>query len=139
MERWGDLGGSVGEVVYVALTGLVLLAVVAVTYRFSGPFGRRVSRRLLVLLAVLVAVGVGLDAVHTLLSAPGRLEIALAVLEDGGEMVVLSLMTSFGLAVAAGPTDGRGPAGSKGGTAGASRAVGGRPAPVPDAAEPAEH
>lgn len=98
-ERWGDLGGWVwhlGELGFlVAVLGVFLAIAVPLHQRSTGE-GRRVSWSMFGLAAVLGGVGVGVDAVHHLVfDGQAWADVPFTVLEDGGELVILSLITAF--------------------------------------------
>ncbi|MEE6274461.1 hypothetical protein [Georgenia wangjunii] len=99
-DRWGNSGGDLGEIAYMALVGLVLAAVVAVAHAFSGQPGRRVSWHLVMLFLVLVVVGIGVDVVHALIVHSAVLDLVFALLEEGGELLVLSVIVAYLLKVA---------------------------------------
>jgi hypothetical protein len=79
-----------GELLVWGTMALVLLAILSLAHRVSSAGVRSDSRRLFLLLAALVFFGVGMDMAHILVS--GWLDHALAILEDGGELVVLSMI-----------------------------------------------
>ncbi len=93
-------GQPVGEVVWLAFTGSVLLAAIGVGYRFATPEWRAASRVLLVLLALLVLCGVGIDAVHGLTTNQGPWHVVMSSLEDGGEVLLLGVVVTFLYALA---------------------------------------
>jgi hypothetical protein len=89
------LGGlrpnHVGEVLFLGGVGLVWGAGLLVALVRARHDDVSFSRRLLAWLCALAAFGVLLDAVHSLLRRTALNDV-FAVLEDGGEMVVLSLI-----------------------------------------------
>ena len=92
MPRVGAMRPNhLGEVLFLLAVGLAwggaFLAVLLRARRDDVVF----SRKLLAWVAVLAAFGVFLDAAHSLLRETALNDV-LAVLEDGGEMVVLSLL-----------------------------------------------
>ncbi|MGW2095982.1 hypothetical protein [Promicromonospora sukumoe] len=93
-------GQPVGEIVWLAFTGTALLAAVAIGYRFATPEWRAASRVLLVLLALLVLCGVGLDAVHGFTTNEGPWHVVMSSLEDGGEVLLLGVVVAFLYALA---------------------------------------
>ncbi|PUB23907.1 hypothetical protein C8K30_11046 [Promicromonospora sp. AC04] len=88
-------GQPVGEIVWLAFIGTVLLTAVAVGYRFAAPEWRAASRVLTVLLALLVLCGVGIDAVHGFTTNRGVWHVVLSALEDGGEVLMLAVVVTF--------------------------------------------
>lgn len=96
----GSLANDVGELVWTGGVGLVLLTVVAVTHVRAAARDRAVPAVLVVLFGVLVLLGIVLDAVHhTILEIPA-FDVPLTTLEDGGELVALSVIVTFLFAVA---------------------------------------
>jgi hypothetical protein len=85
-----------GEIAYSVLVGLGVVAFVMLIFRRGGDVSRRVSADLLCLLGVLALFAVFFDTVHTIAyyRAPALAQM-LALLEDGGEMLVMSLITTY--------------------------------------------
>ena len=85
----------IGEVVPAALFGLLLYGLVCVTYFRSDAASRQLSHRLIILVTALGFLGVIVDQV----TAPtrGYLGGFCVLIEDGGEMLVLSLMLYIAL------------------------------------------
>ena len=82
---------DVGEVAVWAVSGAALLSLVALSYRERA--NRAFTRHLLALFALLVAFGLGVDVLHSLGNA--RAPFLLGFIEDGGELVTLSLILSY--------------------------------------------
>jgi signal transduction histidine kinase len=85
-----------GEMAYAAVLGLCLVTFLALALRRGGPVERRFSADLLCLLAALALFAVVFDALHTI--AYFRVPLLahmLALLEDGGELIVMSLITAY--------------------------------------------
>lgn len=78
---------------------LLVGALIGLPYAFGRPEGRIFTHRLLLLILALGAFGVGMDMLHSLLrGGPGHRLTGLV--EDGGEMAVISLMAAFVFACA---------------------------------------
>jgi predicted membrane protein len=88
-------GQPVGELVWLAFIGGVLLTAIAVAYRYAAPEWRAASRVLTALLALLVLCGVGIDAVHGFTTNRGVWHVILSALEDGGEVLLLAVVVTF--------------------------------------------
>lgn len=87
-----------GELLIAGAVGGALLAALALTlWRESGPVWR-VSRELLLLTGLLAVFGVAVDAIHVIayFRAPA-LSTALAFLEDGAELLIISATTAYAL------------------------------------------
>jgi hypothetical protein len=85
-----------GEIAYAAILGLGLVVFVTLALRHGDALARRFSADLLCLLVALALFAVLFDTLHTMayFRAP-MLAAPLALLEDGGEMLVLSLITIY--------------------------------------------
>ena len=82
---------DLGELTVWAACGVAFLFVLAATYMRSDPAARRASRGVAVLFGVVVFFGAFVDMVHMAVREP-LLRAALLVLEDGGEMLAMSLV-----------------------------------------------
>ena len=85
-----------GELLVSAAAGLLLLASGWLAFRRSDPTARSNSKVLLVLFAVLVFFGVVVDMAHIALASAG-FHVRMLVLEDGGELIALSLTAAYAL------------------------------------------
>lgn len=85
-----------GEVAYATLLGIGVLAFVALTLRRGSDLSRRVSADLLCLLVALAVFAVMVDPLHTIafFSAPALANLV-ALIEDGGEMLIMSLIAAY--------------------------------------------
>lgn len=92
---------DVGELLFAGSAGLVMLVLVGGAVWRGTEQCRRVSRDLGILIVALGLVGILLDVVHVV-AYYGRSLLAqvLLVLEDGGEMIVMSAMTAYAFHVA---------------------------------------
>ncbi len=86
-----------GELLQMSAAGAVLAVAIGWAYLRGGSHFRRSSRHLLVLMVAVVLFGVVLDMVHVAIGATGRLDDALVILEDGGELVVTSFIAWYAL------------------------------------------
>jgi hypothetical protein len=82
---------DVGELIVALAAGLGFLGIIATAWHRGGDEFREFSRRLIVLLALLFLFGVVTDMVHEMVRR-GVLAASLQVLEDGGEMIVMSVV-----------------------------------------------
>lgn len=83
-----------GELVVSGMVVLVFLILIILTYRFADYTCRRVSHNLIILLFVLAFCGIFLDLFHIAVNSPA-LNPLLALLEDGGELVVMSFISCY--------------------------------------------
>ena len=81
---------DLGEMTFAAVAGVTFLGLIAVFYFRASQVARAASHDLLLLFAVLVFFGVGVDMVHVLL--PG---VGLTMVEDGGELVAMTLIVCY--------------------------------------------
>ncbi len=83
-----------GEIIVSASMGLFFLAFIGIAYRFGDRTSRKVSRNLIVMLLALALFGIVVDVVHVAIRVPW-LEHYFALVEDGGEMLVMSTIAWF--------------------------------------------
>ena len=81
-----------GELIVSVVAGGVLFSSIGVAYFFSDLHGKIMSRYLMGLFALLVLFGVGVDMIHQMVSFG---KDAWGVIEDGGEMCIISLMVWY--------------------------------------------
>ena len=84
-----------GEVAVSAIAGASFLALLAIFYVTGSRAFRKSSRHLLLLLMALAFFGVFIDLLHVAVDMGWRITWLLGVVEDGGEMVVMSLMAWY--------------------------------------------
>lgn len=85
---------DIGELVFALLAGMIVLPLVLYGWLRGGQAARAMSVDLGLLLVALAGCGVGADLLHRMLSMTSMGAIA-GVLEDGGEMFVLSLTCAY--------------------------------------------
>lgn len=90
---------DLGELTVSALVGLFFLAAIAINYRWGDRFSKKVSKSLIKLLFALAFFGIVVDMLHIGLSRlplVGRFfDRLLGIVEDGGELIVMSLIVCF--------------------------------------------
>ncbi len=92
---------DIGELLFVGAAGVVILAVVGTAAWRGTEQCRRVTRDLGLLIVALGLVGIALDVVHVIAYfGESLLAQVLLVLEDGGEMLVMSAMTAYAFHIA---------------------------------------
>lgn len=101
-EAWGLRPDDLGELVVWALFGGSCLVVFLAGYRASAAAWRRTGEVFLLGFLALAACGIALDMLHVMtfpLAAAGEagrvLKFAVGLAEDGGEMIVASLITAY--------------------------------------------
>lgn len=83
-------GRDIGELILASVAFVLVAPPLALGCLRGSPRSRALCADLAVLLAGLVACGIGVDVIHRLASA-SSLNLLAGVIEDGGEMLVLSL------------------------------------------------
>lgn len=83
-----------GELVVSIFFGLFFLSFIATAYRFSDKISRKFSKYLILMLFALAIFGIVFDMLHIAVKSP-LLEPILGLLEDGGEQIVISVITWF--------------------------------------------
>ena len=85
-----------GELTVAACVGLTMVAIVGLTSWRRGEQSERISRDVFSLICMLGVVGVFVDMLHVMTYLNGSLLAqVLLVVEDGGEMVVMSALTAY--------------------------------------------
>ncbi|MGG6266124.1 hypothetical protein ACQ4M3_04700 [Leptolyngbya sp. AN03gr2] len=91
---------DLGEIVVSLIAAIGFSGIIGVSYWFGDRTFRHVCHRILVLIAGLAFCGIVIDAIHIVAGTgtTGGLD-PLALLEDGGEMLFMSLMCWYGIAL----------------------------------------
>ncbi len=91
---WALRPTDYGELLVIAGVAGVLFLLVALAHRRADAPARADSRRLLLLLLLLGVFGVAFDLIHSMAGAGTPAALA-ALVEDGGEMVMMSLIAAY--------------------------------------------
>lgn len=94
LPRFGLRGDDFGELIVTAFFASILFGVIGLACYRSDQDARTFSRSMLLLLVALAIFGVVFDMVHMMMKGPFW-EFGLGVVEDGGEMVVMSVIVRF--------------------------------------------
>jgi len=81
-----------GELAVSAAAGLLLLPILVWAYRSGSQMFRKVSQDIIILILVLVCFGVVIDMADIAIRLGKGVGFALGVIEDGGEMIAVSLI-----------------------------------------------
>ncbi len=93
--RWGLRAVDFGELVWSGFVAAVFALLLFAAWRQADPASRRLVRHLLALFAALAFFGVVVDMLHSVANAH---QIAgLGVVEDGGEMLVMSIIFAYAI------------------------------------------
>jgi len=90
---FGLRGDDVGELVVSAAAGLIVCVALIAAWRRSSQDARRVSVVLIALLFALGFFGIVMDMLHVVMA--GTWEYRLGIIEDGGEMLVVTTVLWF--------------------------------------------
>ncbi|NJR52327.1 MAG: hypothetical protein HC780_24890 [Leptolyngbyaceae cyanobacterium CSU_1_3] len=94
LSMLGLRANDFGEILISVAAGFLLLTLIAISYRFGDRLSRKVSKCLIIMLCMLAACGLVLDVLHVAVQVP-VLTSFIGLLEDGGEMLVMSVITCF--------------------------------------------
>jgi hypothetical protein len=83
---------DIGELVVSASVGMILLSFVTLAYLNGEEAFKKMSQDMLLLILALVFFGVGVDMAHVAIKLGWKVRFVLGVIEDGGEMVIASLI-----------------------------------------------
>lgn len=64
-------------------------------YHFTSSSVRKIFHDLLLLLALLLSFAIGVDMLHAAFTGSPRMEFILGVIEDGGELIAVSLLAWY--------------------------------------------
>jgi hypothetical protein len=84
-----------GELAVSVIAAAVFLSALALIYLGESGGFRKASRHFLWLLAILAFFGIFVDMFHVAVDMGWKITWLLGVIEDGGEMVAISLMASY--------------------------------------------
>jgi hypothetical protein len=90
---------DLGEIAILVAVGLPLLTILAVNYVRGSAASRRTDRTFAVLLIVMTGFAVVVDLVADVFTA-NAVRFVLTLIEDGGELVMLSLIASYAFSLA---------------------------------------
>jgi hypothetical protein len=86
---------DLGELLAWTIIGIPLLAILIIGHRLSAPSVRRDSGALAILLLALGFFGVAVDMVQIEATGSGWLSHLAGLVEDGGELIVISVIAAF--------------------------------------------
>lgn len=84
-----------GEVLVSAIVGIFFLILITWGYYQSNFMERKYGKFLIIFLLILAIPGVLLDLIHIMVHNNYHLDLIFALLEDGGEHIVMSLVLAF--------------------------------------------
>ena len=83
---------DIGELLVTAIAGSILFSLLLWAYLKGNSVFKRITKEMLLLIAVLVFFGVGVDMLHQIFNAGKISNFLFEVVEDGGEMLIASIM-----------------------------------------------
>lgn len=93
-SRFGLRAVDYGELTISATFGALFTTAIVVSYWRGSASARHASQDLALLFAALVFFGVGVDMLHTI-AGRGATGVLLGVMEDGGELLVISMTVAY--------------------------------------------
>ncbi|BAU66430.1 hypothetical protein STA3757_38350 [Stanieria sp. NIES-3757] len=84
-----------GELLVSGIVGIIFLFVIAISYHLAKKQEKAVFQKLILMLFVLAVFGIVIDLVHILFDDHKFWNTIFILLEDGGEHIVMSLITCF--------------------------------------------
>jgi hypothetical protein len=84
-----------GELIFVGIVGLFLLLSFVLAYFKGTTMFRKRTIDLFVLLAFMIFFGIGFDMLHEILGENLKVGFVIGLIEDGGEMVVMTLIVWY--------------------------------------------
>jgi hypothetical protein len=94
-SRLGLHAQDFGELLVFALIGTTSLLLVALAYLRGSAAYRSIAHRIVALLLLFAVFAGGMDMVHGMVDHVPTLNALFSVLEDGGELVVLSVICAY--------------------------------------------
>jgi hypothetical protein len=95
----GTLAIHLGELAWTGAIGAVLIVIVSIAHWRAAADARAISRVIAGLFGVLIFFGVVLDGIHHIFLEYPAFDVPMTTIEDGGEIVAMSLMVVFLFAV----------------------------------------
>ncbi|MDG1730418.1 MAG: hypothetical protein P8K68_12320 [Algibacter sp.] len=86
---------DIGELAYSAFVGSILLFTIVVSYITSHVIFKKTNLDISLLFSVFLFFGIVVDMAHSLVNKIPLLDYTIGLIEDGGEMIVLSLLTWY--------------------------------------------
>ena len=83
---------DIGEICASAFFGLLLFGTLFSVYLFSKPVEKKISKQLFILILALAFFGVFFDMLHAAINWG---EMVWGIIEDGGEMVIMSIILCY--------------------------------------------
>ncbi|MFT5735796.1 MAG: hypothetical protein ACI9SG_000127 [Maribacter sp.] len=86
---------DLGELTFMAAMGVVVLSVLSITYFTGSIIFKKRTITCLILLGFLMVFGIGFDMVHVIFGENLIVNFVIGLIEDGGEMIIVTLMVCY--------------------------------------------
>ncbi|MFC2107144.1 hypothetical protein ACFLRY_02290, partial [Bacteroidota bacterium] len=86
---------DIGEMVFFGIIGMIILLNLILFYRFSCVSFRNHSKNIFALILLLIFFGLFIDMLHIIVNVSYRINQLFGTIEDGGEMIVMSLILGY--------------------------------------------
>ena len=83
---------DIGELLVTAIAGSILFSLLLWAYIKGNSVFKKITKEMLLLIAVLVLFGVGVDMLHQMFNVGRISNFLFEIVEDGGEMFIASIM-----------------------------------------------
>lgn len=90
---------DVGELQVFLAVGTILFTIIGISYWFGSKPFRHICQRVMVIFAGLAFFGIPVDAIHAIFRESDVLNLWLSLIEDGGEMLLMSLLCWYGVSL----------------------------------------
>lgn len=94
-DLYGLRSVDFGELIYASLVGVIFFVSLLFSYFKASELERRNFRDILILFLIFIFFGVGMDMLHQLSGGTSTLSVILAIVEDGGEMLSISIIVWY--------------------------------------------
>lgn len=96
-EVFGVSGTAIGELIVISVLGVILLSIIGFSYIRSEKLHQQRTLVILILIVLLAGFGVVIDAFGVMLINTYEAKRIIHIIEDSGEMIVMSLLVLLGL------------------------------------------
>ena len=96
-EVFGVSGTAIGELIVISVLGAILLSIIGFSYIRSEKLHQQRTLVILILIVLLAGFGVVIDAFGVMLINTYEAKRIIHIIEDSGEMIVMSLLVLLGL------------------------------------------
>ncbi|MFS4468979.1 hypothetical protein [Maribacter sp. 2210JD10-5] len=91
-SMFGLRAEDIGELLYTGLIGFIIIIAFVASFLKGDKMFKRNSIDLSILIFFFLLFGVGFDMLHQILSSSSKLNFLFGMIEDGGEMIMMSII-----------------------------------------------